>query len=150
MTKKLKWKDYEPNNFCSCVAEAWASRTVGGKYRIGRREGTDIFYRPNGSVWFEAERLVNTGPGAWNNSLVRVNPIARTIEQAKAAAEADNQPPRRGEDRAARPVRGRRLSDETFALERRRRRPRKHGLGITGGRRQVSRLSSRGQRLRVV
>lgn len=91
MTKKLKWRDYEPDDFCSLVAEAWASRTVGGKYRINRREGSDIFHRPTGSVWFEAERLVNTGPGAWNNSLVKNNPIARTIDAAKAAAEADNQ-----------------------------------------------------------
>ena len=88
--KKLKWKDYEPDNFCSRVAEARASRAVGGKYRIGRREGT-FLNRPTGNVWFEAERLINTGPGAWNSDLVKNNPIARTVEQAKAAAEADNQ-----------------------------------------------------------
>jgi hypothetical protein len=35
--------------------------------------------------------LINTGPGAWNNDLIKKNPVARTIEQAKAAAEADNQ-----------------------------------------------------------
>jgi hypothetical protein len=90
MTKKLKWKDYEPDKFCSRVAEAHASRAVGGKYRIGRCEGT-FLNRPTGNVWFEVERLVNNGPGAWNNDLVKNNhPIARTLEQAKQVAEIDN------------------------------------------------------------
>ena len=90
MVKKLNWKDRTWDSYNSTVAQAWASRAVGGKYRIKRRESTDIFHRPTGSVWFETERLVNTGPGAWNNNLVRTNPVARTVEQAKAAAEADN------------------------------------------------------------
>jgi hypothetical protein len=47
---------------------AWASRAVGGKYRIDRREGTNVFHRPTGRVWFEAQRLINTGTGAWTAS----------------------------------------------------------------------------------
>jgi hypothetical protein len=85
MTKKLNWQDRAGDGDYYVVAEARASRAVGGKYEV--RCGK----RADGNVWFEAQRLVNTGPGAWNNSLVKNNPIARTIEQAKATAEADNQ-----------------------------------------------------------
>ena len=55
---------------------AWASRAVGGKYRVSRRESSD-------GVWFEVEHLVNhTGAspryaGGWDNKPVKHQPIAR-------------------------------------------------------------------------
>jgi hypothetical protein len=85
MTKTLNWKDRAGERDYFVAAEARASHAVGGKYQIrcGKRN--------DGNVWFEAQRLINTGVGAWNNALVKKTPIARTLEQAKAAAEADNQ-----------------------------------------------------------
>ena len=67
---------------------AWASRAVGGKYRVLR--GSD-------GVWFEVEHLVNLTPGAsgryagcWDNKPVKHQPVARNWSEAIAVAEADN------------------------------------------------------------
>jgi hypothetical protein len=87
LVKKLNWK----NDGNGQSVTAWASRAVGGKYHVSRREGSD-------GVWFEVEHLVNANPGAsvryagcWDNKPVQHRPIARTWLEAMAAAEADNQ-----------------------------------------------------------
>lgn len=84
--KHLNWKDDDRGR----GMVAWASRAVGGKYRVSRREDSN-------GVWFEVERLVNLTPGAsgryagcWDNKPVKHQPVARTWSKAIAVAEADN------------------------------------------------------------
>ena len=75
MARRLNWKDNE----------AWASRSVGGRYQIMRCESM-----PTGNFWFDVRRLVRTGPSAWNNPGVP-GPTPHTLDEAKALAETDNQ-----------------------------------------------------------
>ncbi len=84
MPTALNWKDFAGGS------EAHASRAVGGRYRVERQQGLDFLGRPNGASWFDVRRLVNTGPGAWNNPPVFSKDPPRTLEAAKAVAEADN------------------------------------------------------------
>ena len=84
--KHLNWK----NDDSGGGMMAWASRAVGGKYRVSRREGSD-------GVWFEVEHLINLTPGAngryaggWDNKPVKHQPVARNWSEAIAVAEADN------------------------------------------------------------
>jgi hypothetical protein len=79
--KHLNWK----TDYGAQTMEAWASRGVGGKYRVSRHEGTD-------GVWFEVEHLTCFTSG-WRGSVWDtrpVQPVARTWREAIDAAEADN------------------------------------------------------------
>ena len=88
MKKQLNWKRAGDGQSMT----AWASRVVGGKYHVSRREGSD-------GVGFEVEHLTLANPGCssdryrgcWNTRPVQQQPVARTDWDAIAAAEADNQ-----------------------------------------------------------
>jgi hypothetical protein len=84
--KRLNWKNEDGGT--SMVA--WASRAVGGKYRVSRREVA-------AGVWFEVEHRIDlcaSGSeryrGCWEITPVQHQPVARTWSEAIAAAEADN------------------------------------------------------------
>jgi hypothetical protein len=81
--RHLNWKNDRDSGVI-----AWASRSVGGRYRVSRHEGV-------GGVWFEAEHVLVNG----NNKPIR--PIARTLTDAIATAEADNDRRRTLKERAA-------------------------------------------------
>ena len=96
--KGLNWKN---DTSVAWAMVAQASRGVGGKYRISRREDSD-------GVWFEVEHLVNLTPGAsgryagcWDTRLIQQQPVARTYREAMLAAEADNDQRRAIKDRNA-------------------------------------------------
>ena len=83
--KPLNWKN---DTSVAWAMTAWASRKVGGKYRVSRREGGD-------GVWFEVEHFVHNGCRSfrhadWDKTPVQHQPVARTWREAMAAAEADN------------------------------------------------------------
>ena len=83
--KGLNWKN---DTTVAWAMVAWASRGVGGKYRVSRREGPD-------GVWFEVEHLTcSTDTGGWqgliHRRVIQQQPVARTYAEALAAAEADN------------------------------------------------------------
>ena len=93
--KHLNWK----SDYGAQTMEAWASRGVGGKYRVSRHEGTD-------GVWFEVEHLVHSGGRSfryadWWGTPVRHQPVARTWREAVDAAEADNDQRRAIKERSA-------------------------------------------------
>ena len=80
--RALNWKE--------TVAGIWtahASRRVGGRYLVERVEGWGHVFGRTGVIWFEVRRLINTGPGAWNNPTIGA---AKTFDDAKAVAEADH------------------------------------------------------------
>jgi hypothetical protein len=84
--KRLNWK----NDADGKSMTAWASRAVGGRYRVSRREDSD-------GVWFEVEHRIDlcaSGSerhrGCWEITPVQQQPVARTWSEAIAAAEADN------------------------------------------------------------
>jgi hypothetical protein len=86
MTGNLNWKAGGINN-----VEAWASRAVGGKYRIECRQGSDAFHRPNGPMSFEVSRYTTSGNGQWNYDKELGYRTVFTMQEAIAIAEADNQ-----------------------------------------------------------
>jgi hypothetical protein len=93
--KRLNWKDEDGGT----GMVAWASRAVGGKYRVSRREGSD-------GVWFEVEHLVHSGGQSfryadWWGTPVRHQAVARTWAEGIAAAEADNDQRRAIKERGA-------------------------------------------------
>ena len=80
--KHLNWK----NDDSGGGMMAWASRAVGGKYRVGQRR----------RVVLKLD-AVNLTPGAcgryagcWDNKPVKHQPVARNWAEAIAVAEADN------------------------------------------------------------
>jgi hypothetical protein len=94
--KRLNWKN---DTSVAWAMVAHASRGVGGKYRISRREDSD-------GVWFEVEHLVHNGCRSfryadWEKTPVRHQPVARTYAEAFAAAEADNDQRRASKARSA-------------------------------------------------
>jgi hypothetical protein len=94
--KHLNWKN---DTSVAWAMVAWASRAVGGKYRISRREDSD-------GVWFEVEYLVHSGGSSfryadWWGTPVQQQPVARTYAEAFAAAEADNDQRRAIKERGA-------------------------------------------------
>jgi hypothetical protein len=83
--KRLNWKN---DTSVAWGMVAWASRAVGGKYCISRREDPD-------GVWFEVEYLVHSGGRSfryadWRRTPIRHQSVARTYAEAFAVAEADN------------------------------------------------------------
>jgi hypothetical protein len=83
--RHLNWKN---DTSVAWAMVAHASRGVGGKYRVSRREGPD-------GVWFEVEHLTCFASGGWRGSgwdtrPVQHQPVARTYAEAFAVAEADN------------------------------------------------------------
>jgi hypothetical protein len=92
--KRLNWKNDDSGGMT-----AWASRTVGGKYRISRREDS-------GGVWFEVEHFVHSGGSSfryadWWGTPVRHQPVARSWREAIDAAEGDNDRRRAIKERGA-------------------------------------------------
>jgi hypothetical protein len=89
--KHLNWK----TDYGTQTMEAWASRGVGGKYRVSRHEGTD-------GVWFQVlYRISVRGNGLWLSTPVQHSPIARTWREAIDAAEGDNDRRRAIKERGA-------------------------------------------------
>jgi hypothetical protein len=94
--KRLNWKN---DTSVAWGMVAWASRGVGGKYRVSRHEGPD-------GVWFKVEHLVHNGCRSfryadWDTRLVQHQPVARTYAEAFAVAEADNDQRRAIKERGA-------------------------------------------------
>jgi hypothetical protein len=93
--KRLNWKD-DPGGTST---EAWASRAVGGKYRVSRREGVD------GVWWLEVEHLVHSGGGGryadWFATPVRHQAVIHSWREATNIAEADNDERRAIKERGA-------------------------------------------------
>jgi hypothetical protein len=81
----LNWKDRGDH-----LSEAHAARAVGGKYRITRCVGTDMFNAPTGSVWFEVGYLVHQGNGQWHTHYRHSKEPIRTLAEAKHFAEQDH------------------------------------------------------------
>jgi hypothetical protein len=95
--KHLNWK----NDSDGTGMEARASRAVGGKYHISRREGSD-------GVWFQAEHRIDLCASAseryrrlWEITPVQQQPVARTWREAIDAAELDNDRRRWARERGA-------------------------------------------------
>ena len=94
--KSLNWKN---DTSVAWGMVAWASRGIGGKYRVSRHEGPD-------GVWFEVEHLTCLASGGWRGSgwdtrLIQHQPVARTYAEAFAVAEADNDQRRAIKERSA-------------------------------------------------
>ena len=93
--KRLNWRDDSDTSMV-----AWASRAVGGKYRVSARKNAN-------GVWFEVEHLVHNGCTSpryadwWRDKLIEHQPIARTWAEAIAVAEADNDQRRAIKERGA-------------------------------------------------
>jgi hypothetical protein len=92
--RHLNWK---ADSDTSMVA--WASRVVGGKYRVIARENAD-------GVWFEVEHLVHNGWRSfryadWEKTPVQHQSVIRTYAEAFAVAEADNDQRRASKARSA-------------------------------------------------
>jgi hypothetical protein len=94
--KGLNWKN---DTRVAWAMVAHASRGVGGKYSVRRREGPD-------GVWFEVEHLTcSAETGGWqgltHRRVIHREPVARTYAEALVVAEADNDQRRAIKDRNA-------------------------------------------------